>query len=331
MEATLSIGIHSRSHDRQRFAGWRALSAARISEKTTRRLILTSVLVVDDSAVDRKLTATIISKNTDWKVDVCEDGEAALTHVEEFLPDLIITDIHMPKMNGFELVNAIKDRFPVIPVIVITSQGSEELAMEALKTGAASYCPKNRMSRDLVGIAKSVLSVSLKQRNTELVLSRITESKLSFSLENDCTLIPPTIEHLQSLMSGWDESDRLRIGVALDESILNAMHHGNLEVDSSLRDIGDGKGYHTEIKKRSGEDPFRNRKVQINAEISSEEIKLCVRDEGPGFEPDEVPDPTSSENLEKPSGRGLLLIRTFMTEVSHNDSGNEIMMIKRRG
>ncbi|MEE2640772.1 MAG: response regulator [Planctomycetota bacterium] len=292
--------------------------------------MVTSVLVVDDSAVDRKLISTLLSKNTDWKVDVCDDGDAALLHIGEHLPDLVISDLKMPEMDGFQLVHQVKTRYPVIPVIIITSQGSEDLALEALKGGAASYCPKSRMARDLIAISKSILAVSLKQRKTEQVLSRITKSSLSFSLENDSTLIPPTIEHLQSHMIGWDETERLRVGVALDESLLNAMHHGNLEVDSALRDEGDGSGYRDEIEKRTSLDPYRDRKVKIDAEISEEEIVVRVEDEGPGFEPNRVPDPTSAENLEKPSGRGLLLIRTFMTQVSHNESGNQITMVKKR-
>ena len=54
-----------------------------------------------------------------------------------------------------------------------------------------------------------------------------------------------------------------------------------------------------------------------------------IRDEGPGFDPDGLPDPTDPENLTKASGRGVLLIRTFMDEVRFNDTGNEITMIKR--
>ena len=158
----------------------------------------------------------------------------------------------------------------------------------------------------------------------------MTESTISFTLENDSSLIPPMIEHLQSHMVAWDETDRLRVGVALDESLLNAMHHGNLEIDSTLRDQGDGSGYQKAIAQRNQESPFRDRKVKLDAKISSDEIKLSIADEGPGFLPETVPDPTSSENLHKPSGRGLLLIRTFMSEVKHNETGNAITMIKRR-
>jgi anti-sigma regulatory factor (Ser/Thr protein kinase) len=54
-----------------------------------------------------------------------------------------------------------------------------------------------------------------------------------------------------------------------------------------------------------------------------------VRDEGPGFDPGGLPDPTDPANLERPCGRGLLLMKTFMDEVRYNDRGNEVTMRKR--
>ena len=291
---------------------------------------MTNILVVDDSAVDRKLICTLLAKKTDWEVKVSEDGQSALEELANELPDLVISDLKMPRMDGFQLVGEIKKKYPVVPVIIITSMGSEDLAMQALREGAASFCPKSRMSHDLITISRNVLSISLNRRQTQQVLSRITHSRLRFELENDSSLIAPTIEHLQSHMLSWDETDRLRVGVALDESLLNAMHHGNLEVDSSLRNEGDGSGYLHEIRQRAVVDPFRNRRVLVEAEISEQEIRLRVKDEGPGFKPELVPDPTAPDNLHKPSGRGLLLIKTFMSDVEHNDEGNEITMIKRR-
>jgi anti-sigma regulatory factor (Ser/Thr protein kinase) len=63
---------------------------------------------------------------------------------------------------------------------------------------------------------------------------------------------------------------------------------------------------------------------------SRDEALYVVRDEGPGFDPSILPDPTDPANLEKVSGRGLLLIRTFMDEIHHDDHGREITMVKRR-
>jgi serine/threonine-protein kinase RsbW len=58
-------------------------------------------------------------------------------------------------------------------------------------------------------------------------------------------------------------------------------------------------------------------------------IRVTIEDEGPGFNPEEVPDPTDFENLDKPSGRGIVLMRAFMDEVLYNDRGNQLTFCKR--
>ncbi|MCA9070358.1 MAG: ATP-binding protein, partial [Planctomycetaceae bacterium] len=120
-----------------------------------------------------------------------------------------------------------------------------------------------------------------------------------------------------------------RIGVALEEALLNALIHGNLEVSSELRLQNDG-AYEKLIALRREKDPFRDRKLTINARLTPLEARFVIRDERPGFDVAQVPDPTDPENLEKPSGRGLLLMRTFLDEVHHNEQGNEVTLIKRR-
>ncbi len=67
----------------------------------------------------------------------------------------------------------------------------------------------------------------------------------------------------------------------------------------------------------------------VAAEESRTGVTYAIRDEGPGFDPSTLPDPTDPANLERVSGRGLLLIHAFMDEVRHNPTGNEITMVKR--
>src|SRR5262249_19808846 len=75
--------------------------------------------------------------------------------------------------------------------------------------------------------------------------------------------------------------------------------------------------------------PYRSRRVHVTARESPAEAVYVIRDEGPGFDPSKLPDPTDPANLERVTGRGLLLIRTFMDEVHHNPKGNEITMVNR--
>jgi len=70
--------------------------------------------------------------------------------------------------------------------------------------------------------------------------------------------------------------------------------------------------------------------VHVNWNIDEQRADFTIRDEGEGFAIDTVPDPTTDENLEKPCGRGLMLIRAYMDEVKFNEHGNQIHMVKRR-
>jgi anti-sigma regulatory factor (Ser/Thr protein kinase) len=125
-----------------------------------------------------------------------------------------------------------------------------------------------------------------------------------------------------------DEVGKLRVTVALQEALVNAIQHGNLEVSSALREQ-DERAFQSLIRERSQQKPWRDRRVHITAKESPAEAIYTVRDEGPGYDPASLPDPTDPANVEKVSGRGLFLIRTFMDQVYHNESGNQITMIKR--
>jgi serine/threonine-protein kinase RsbW len=98
------------------------------------------------------------------------------------------------------------------------------------------------------------------------------------------------------------ERDLFGIKLALEEAIVNAMKHGN-QMD-------------------------RSKTVRIAYRIDADRFEIVITDEGPGFDPEDVPDPTAFENLERPCGRGLLLMRHYMTDVRHNARGNSVTMSK---
>ena len=301
------------------------------------------ILVVDDSPIDRLLVGRLLESNSDWSVQFAEDGRLAIEAVNAMatepspaLPDLIVTDLQMPYIDGLELVNYIKQNFPTIPIVLITGFGSEKVAMDALRSGAANYTPKSGMQKDLMRTVSHVLEMSEWVRVDQAHVQNSSGAdacQLAFVLENDLGLIGPLIEHLQTKLPKWSEPHRLQIGMALDEALVNAMHHGNLEVESSLRASGEDDGedlYYAEIRNRKSTEPFCDRRVQVRASFSKDSIEVQIKDEGPGFDPTEVADPRSPENLTKVSGRGLFLIRTFMDAVTHNNTGNEITLLKNR-
>jgi len=292
---------------------------------------MTSVLVVDDSAVDRSLVGGLLRKNPDLAVDYAVNGAEALAKIEQEQPELVISDLIMPELDGLELVAAVRRKFPLVPVILMTSKGSEEIAVRALQAGASSYVPKRRLAGQLVSTVDNVLAASAAQRGHTRLMGCLTRSHFSFVLGNDCTLFRPLIAYLQESaghLGLGDPVERTRLGVAMEEALANALYHGNLEVCSAMRD--DDRGYFNEVERRRHDSPYCDRRIYVEAELAREQARFVVRDEGNGFDPSTLPDPTDPENLEKSSGRGILLMRTFMDDVAFNEVGNEVRMLKRR-
>ncbi|PQO25311.1 ATP-binding protein [Blastopirellula marina] len=102
----------------------------------------------------------------------------------------------------------------------------------------------------------------------------------------------------------WAMHDSFGIHLAAEEAIVNAIKHGNKQ------------------------DP--NKSVEVDMRVGKERVLIHITDEGPGFKPADVPDPTLDENLDVPSGRGVMLIKAYMTEVSYNEKGNSVKMVKNR-
>jgi CheY-like chemotaxis protein len=293
---------------------------------------MATVLIVDDSAVDRRLAQGVLEKNPDLTFLYAVDGADALEQIKISPPDLVLTDLQMPVMSGLELVRHVREKFPLVPVILMTAQGSEEIAVQALASGAASYVPKSRLARELAETVDTVLNTSRAQRHHARMMECVTRNHWTFVLDNDPSLIPAIVDHLQQHITRLklcDETGRIRVAIALEEALLNALYHGNLELDSDLREE-DIRRYYALAEERRREEPYRSRTTHFEANLGLQEMMFVVRDAGPGFTPEFVPDPTDPANLEKASGRGLLLIRTFMDEVRHNERGNEITMVKHR-
>jgi CheY-like chemotaxis protein/anti-sigma regulatory factor (Ser/Thr protein kinase) len=289
-----------------------------------------TVLIVDDSAMDRRLAGGLLERNENWVIKYASNAEEAIASFSEEKPDIVLTDLQMPDMNGLELLDAIRELSDLTPVVLMTARGNEETAVSALEQGAASYVPKSRLAMDLEETLGKVLAVSGEVKSQSLLMEHLTHHGVEFSLINDPKLIPAAVHYLQkvaSYMDFYEQAQRLRIGVALEEALLNAYFHGNLEVSSKLREQDHAEFYEL-AEKRRFEAPYRSRRIIVKASINSEKAEYIIEDQGPGFDIQEIPDATEESNLERPCGRGILLIRTFMDEVSFNDKGNQITMIK---
>ncbi len=292
---------------------------------------MSRVLVVEDSHSQSVLLKGVLQAHG-FEVTVVADGGAALESITRRQPHVVVTDMLMPGMDGLELVEQIRKRFPRVPTILITEFGSEDIAAEALHRGAVGYIPKRRIDSDLVPCVERLLAIARGNPRHQKLIDELVTNELRFVLDNDLSVVPHLISHLQDcvgLMQLCDETAQLRLGIALSEAMTNAIYHGNLELSSEQRNE-DGRNWYDFAQKRSQEAPYRDRKVHVAVSLSREAVKFVIRDEGIGFDPARLPDPRDHANLAKASGRGLLLIHCFVDEVSHNATGNELTVVKRR-
>ena len=101
---------------------------------------------------------------------------------------------------------------------------------------------------------------------------------------------------------GFDSHSLFAVKLALEEALINAVKHGNrLDPD---------------------------KQIQIESSVTPDKVEIIIEDEGPGFDRRTVPDPTLQENLEKCSGRGILLMEAYMDDVQYSQNGRRVKMIK---
>ena len=103
---------------------------------------------------------------------------------------------------------------------------------------------------------------------------------------------------------GYGARDTFAVRLALEEAVINAVKHGH------------------------GNDPRKH--ARIGWVVSASAVRLVVEDDGAGFDPDRVPDPCLPENLQRPGGRGVFLMRSYMSWVRFNGAGNGLVMCRYR-
>jgi serine/threonine-protein kinase RsbW len=137
------------------------------------------------------------------------------------------------------------------------------------------------------------------------VTAETTELSLPSRIDTVATAAAAVAEFLSR--EGISDDAAFGIDMAVREAVTNAVLHGNNEDE--------------------------NKTVAVTIKSSPDAVEISVHDQGPGFNPEEVPDPTADENILKASGRGIFFMRSFMDEVNwliRPEGGTTVRMVKRR-
>lgn len=263
-----------------------------------------TVLVVDDSPFDRELVTQVLAQDESISVEAVDGGMAALERLKTGGIDLVLTDLQMPEVNGLQIVTTVRIDHPEIPVILMTGEGTEVIAMNALTEGAASYVPKRMLNDWLLSTIHEALSAQEAERTHQTLLDCFSAVQFELELHNDPEIVLPLVNYIQQMAAGihlGDASDVFRLGVALRGALENAMYCERV-ITFELR-MDHNEGCFT-IHAKDGD--------------------------GPIFDPAALPEITDPDAIETTGSRDFLLLRSHMDEVLFNATGSKVTLYMRR-
>lgn len=258
------------------------------------------ILIVDD---DRDLCFMLSKylKLQGYDTDSAYSGEEALRLVPDNTYDLIILDIMMPGVDGYEVCHRLKmqRRFNRIPILMLSAKDTEQDKIVGLQTGADAYIFKPFETAALLAAIRECMDrcerayreLGLQQNISFRFLSRFKYlekvNELVGQLFNRTPLNPDEI---------WE------LKLALHEIGINAIEHGNKM------------------------DPEKS--VDVACSFYADRLEFIIEDEGEGFSPEAVPDPTSDTALQRERGRGIFLVTQVVDEIQYIKGGSRIRLVK---
>ncbi len=264
---------------------------------------MATVLVVDDSAFDRELVKQVLAQDNSISIETVDGGMAALKRLKTGGIDLVLTDLQMPEVNGLQVVTTVRIDYPDIPVILMTGDGTEVIAMNALAEGAASYVPKRMLNDWLLTTVQEALSAQEAERTHQKLLDCFQTVQFELEMHNDPAMIQPLVNYVQQMAAGirlGDPSDVVRLGVALRGALENAM--------------------------------YCDRVIEFELRMNHHEgrFKLAAKDgDGPIFDAAALPRESDPDAMETTGSRDFLLLRSHMDEVVFNESGSKVILYMR--
>jgi anti-sigma regulatory factor (Ser/Thr protein kinase) len=246
-------------------------------------------------------------------------------------PSLILCDCSTQHHDTGLGVESLQRQFPEVPILVLTDSRNDLPTKKAIEAGVDGCLTRDRVES---GMKQTVLTIldPVRAKNLDGESQVRDAGSVCYTIDNNPELLPLIVNEIRRRISEWpfrDPIELVRVTVALSESLDNALYHGNLELSSDLRQ-GDGREWREESLRRRQIVPYCERRIHVQGCIDHKAARFTISDEGPGFDLHGQRDCTDASNLERCSGRGLLLMRMYMDEVSFNSTGNSVTLVKYR-
>lgn len=273
---------------------------------------MSKILIVEDERTTAHMLSKVL-RDTGYEVELASDGAAALEALRAGHFDLMLLDIWMPKMSGLEVLAAMREEHLATKAVVMTSDGTPETVLRAVRDQAYHYLSKPVKSRELLELVKNTLAAK-PVPPVEVVSARSDWVELLLP----CQLEAADRIHglLSRLLVDLPENLRDDIGYVFIEMLRNAVEWGG------------------------GLDP--NRKVRITYVRARRMVLYRIADPGPGFKLEELSHAAVSYPIEevaesarvrqekglRPGGFGILTARALVDDLIYNEARNEVIFVK---
>lgn len=287
------------------------------------------ILVVDDNPIYRRLLTEIVSSK---KINFLEasDGEIGLDMFKKHLPDVVICDVFMPKLNGLDLLKAIKRIKPDTFVIMVTVHDFEDWIIEALESGASNFLKGPVTHKELSMLIDKYYEIVKNRSFSKNFISIIKEKQLTLKFNSDIMSVPNIVDYiLRETGNRINISERFGFELGLNELITNSIEHGNMEISSEEKKTAIENNKLLQLYKSKFKEPeIANRTITVKLNISKEIIELEIIDEGKGFDRQNICDPLKAVNAKELVGKGIFLSKHYFDEMEYIGKGN-IVRIKK--
>lgn len=257
------------------------------------------ILIVDDDIHVLK-TLRLLIEDFGMQTREAERVSEAMEILKREPIDLILTDLIMPEIDGLEFVDMVRRHYPTIPIAVLSAYGKPSDTVVALTRGAYNFVTKPFSMKDIQVIVEKGLRLRKLTLNTD-ILNHYVTNRCSFCIPSDANLFPAVIYYMlkECQWRGIEDDTKLTtISICLEELLSNAHIHGN-----------------------SGSE---KRTITLTAEFNPHVLCITVKDEGAGFDHQDVMASLQSINIQKMKGKGLFIVSNNADTMTFNDAGNEV-------
>lgn len=294
------------------------------------KLVVMKILIVEDDIVSRELLRVVVQKEG-YECQFAEDGIHGLELFHEFKPDVVITDIRMPRLDGIGLLQRIRSVERNVIIIIVTAHGNEEIALQALHLGANNYLKKPINLEDLRIILTRYDSIILNKVYKKDISILLLNQSITMVIDSDFDLVPSVSEYLTKQVKHiFSGTDLISIELGISELLLNAIEHGSFNITNKDKEKALQENNLIELyNARKQDEKYANRKITILFNRNQNYCEWTIADEGNGFNWKYIPSPFTENATENLHGRGVYISKLQFDSIDYSEKGNSVTARKK--